>query len=131
MKGVLFFVAALLFCSCEGYDNRLSIKSSLPYDVYVIDYDTSSLNDYPNAQLNTSNDFLESDSIRNIAAFGSSGWPGRVRSARNKKLNLFVIHADTARKYPKDIIIQRKLYCRQLAFSLKQLEQMKWQVEIY
>ena len=126
MKIFCFFIPFVLLFSCEGYDFKLRVKNSLPHDVYVVYYDTTTLSDYPNASLDS--DLVKSDSIKSIPIFGT--WTGFVNTSRNKKLNLFVIHADTVDKYPTDTIIQRQLYSKQVSYTLQELEQMAWVVEI-
>jgi hypothetical protein len=130
----MFRIFTLIFClccllySCEGLDYKLEIKNETGFDIYVIDYDTSSLNDYPNKVLNFDSQFIAKDSVTKFGQYDT--WDSYVKNARNKGLNLFVILADTVDKLDRDYIIKNKIYCKQLFYSYEELKKLNWRVTI-
>lgn len=125
---ILACLPFILF-SCDEQDFKLEIQNSTEFDLYVYDHDTSTLTDYPNKILEMETYFVGKGTKKSMGAFNVT-WENVVKSSRNGGLNLFVIHADTVKKYDKDYIIKHEIYHQKLFFTLKELEAMKWLVEI-
>jgi hypothetical protein len=131
MKKILISVLLFTCFSCvyDSADNKLKIINSTKSDLYILDYDTSSLEDYPNELLNLERSFFLKDSIK-IMWLHNETWEDYIKGARNHKLNLFVISPDTIKKYTKDEIINGEKYTKVLSYSLKEIEKMKWKVVV-
>lgn len=112
---------------CNPYDNRLKVINKSNSNIYVVYHDTSTLSDYPNLVLNL--DLVKiGDSISLIT--NRNGWPNHIKNSRNKRLNLFFIHQDTVKKRTKEFIILNEIYIKKVSYSLKEIENMNWQVII-
>ncbi|MFT6921126.1 MAG: hypothetical protein ACJA1C_000120 [Crocinitomicaceae bacterium] len=123
----LYIILALILISCHHSDFKLQIKNNTDFDIYVITYDTSSLDDYPNMVLDF--DLIPKDSTKAMWSFNQS-WEDCVKNSRNNGLNIFVIHRDTVEKYDRNPIVKTKNYYKQVFLTLEELEALKWKVVI-
>lgn len=131
MKRIILLFPLVLLSACvyDTADSKLIIVNSTKNDLYVIEYDTSSLVDYPNEVLNLDRSYILKDSIKKMTIFNRK-WDNYVKNARNQKLNLFLILPDTMNKYSKDEIIKDEKYLKILSYDLKELNKIKWKVVI-
>lgn len=125
LRFILFILLASFISSCDFYDYRLRICNQSEHDAYAIDYDTSTLDDYPNFRLDGKQCFLPKDSTISVMT-NRGGWPNHIKSARNKKLNIFYIAPDTIKKYSKEYIIKKRMYIQVRSYTLEELIKSNW-----
>jgi hypothetical protein len=125
VKYCIFLLVILASCVSDQFDNKLKIINNLNCDLYIIDYDTTSLNDYPNHVLNLDYDLIRKNSIGDKAVFNRT-WESCIKNAKNKKLNLFIIDAHTINAYSRDHIIQNKMYLKVISYSLEEVRKLNW-----
>lgn len=127
MKRVLFIFLVVLINSCDYYDNRLEVcnksnENIIPFfsnDTLII---TQNKIEFYIRQI------IKPDSTLRRIKPGKNAWSYFIKNSSNKKLNIFIVNADTLLSYNSiDSIKEHRLYKR-YEYSEKELEELNWTI---
>jgi hypothetical protein len=136
MKNLVLAIAVVLFIGCDPYDSRLTIVNNTQDTIFwklsdkeQEQWSSPVFYDEQNNIVWNESSIVLPDSIDKDYMLGRNGWEDFINERfEDSTLRVFIFEKELVLNTPWDTIVEKQIYTKKYAITVKKLEKLNWRI---